>query len=193
MVGFNLALTATNLMGIDIAGSASVVFSGIVLMPVVVLLLASLPNMAPSAWLAVTPQVCWCAKHCNPQGHAVWGVTPVEPSGKYTGCRSTWCGGSTSRYGTQTGSTPSAPSAAKFPTPSGFGPPLASAPPQPFVPEAHWCVCVCEFLQTFPLAILLAGFGVIVPYIVCIMAATGVNQGTLPDLQRRNRGSKPRL
>ena len=57
LVGFNVVLTVTNLMGIEIAGSASVFFSGVVLMPVVVLVLAALPNMTPLAWLSVPPKV----------------------------------------------------------------------------------------------------------------------------------------
>ena len=42
----------------QVAGSASVVFCGVVLMPVAILVLVALPSMSPTAWLAVTPEVC---------------------------------------------------------------------------------------------------------------------------------------
>ena len=59
LVGFNVVLSSSNLLGIGIAGDASLFFSAVVLLPVVILMLVSLPDMDPAAWLQSTPAPDW--------------------------------------------------------------------------------------------------------------------------------------
>ena len=55
LVAFNVVLTATNLVGIGVAGSASVVFLVVVLSPVAILVLVAMPHMSLGGLLATTP------------------------------------------------------------------------------------------------------------------------------------------
>jgi amino acid transporter len=57
LVAFNVVLTATNLVGIGVAGSASVVFLVVVLSPVAILVLVAMPHMSLGVLLATTPKL----------------------------------------------------------------------------------------------------------------------------------------
>lgn len=59
ILGINVALTLPNLFGLDVVGSASVAFAGIVLMPVAILVLVCLPNISPGNWLDTPAVIDW--------------------------------------------------------------------------------------------------------------------------------------
>ena len=114
---FNVVLTGINLVGIDVAGSFSVFFSGVVLMPVAILMLVALPSLQPAAWTQVPAHMDW-VRWMN---IGIWNTNGFD---------------SISTIGGE----------------------------------------IRNPRRTFPLAILLGGALVILPYMLCIMAATGVDQ-----------------
>ena len=117
LILFNVVLTAINLVGIDIAGSFSVFFSGVVLMPVAILVLVALPSLQPAAWAQVPQHIDW-VRWVN---IGIWNTNGFDSISTIAG----------------------------------------------EIRNPH---------RTFPLAILLGGALVILPYMLCIMAATGVDQ-----------------
>lgn len=135
LLAFNLVLTMINLFGLEVAGSASVVFCGVVLAPVAVLVFVSLP-MNPSAWLLVPTKTNW-VRWVN---IALWNTNGFDSISTI--------GGEVSRPN-----------------------------------------------YTYPVATLIAGFAVILPYMLCIMAATAddddysqYENGTYNIIARRQGG-----